>query len=1294
MVGGITFSGLMSGLSTDDIVEALVGLRRTPITQIENLAEGRGFEKSAYQLVNSGILSLQGALLNLRLESSYLSKLASSSAPGLLGVSARFNAVPASYSMSIQSVAQGARAVSGLNDRSLKRAAARMAVGNSAGITQLSMTANQLGGTRARSSTLLVETLQAGTGSAAVTLGDRIKIDVTLKDTSSNTVYFDFTGDATDTMARLGQSIVEAFQGEAQVSVDANGAFRITETVPSGAATISLDGLTFVDADYSGSTFTINTGNTMAGNFATARTIVGTRTFTTGSSANIATGVELLTALDQWDGGVFSGDETIEISGMQYDGDAVSSSFAVGAATTLNDIITELQTQFNEGANPPWETTVTIENGKIVLRDQSTGSSSTSISMYFYDPDGNLNLNTGTFITVEQGSSDVTQTILTTGFAEAAEGRHLVTATEGKAGVVTGTVSLDGDTILGSLGVTETNIFTIDRDDGAGAVDPVTVFGVTTRSTVQDLIDAINGQIHGVTAQLVDDGGGSYNLQILASEGGVDIRLTDETTGVGILENVLNPDVGFVDSDISTLADAGLPSVESATTVDSDYTFTTIYKPGNGGPVQRRTVTDSDGTAITDLISNVQLLGAGNAFNDGVAVINTAQNSELNVAPAMQQIIIGTSDVAEATSTSTPPLNIYTTIDNSGLDILLTAGTFTINGVQITIDGTDTQTLDEVMGLVNSSGAGVLMEYDSVHDRFLIYRPNAGNTNPITLGGVGDTSNIFTALGLLGISGAVQFSGSTEGTINTGSALAYSGLSIPAVSGTFTINGVKITVNVGADSFEDIIKRINDSPAGVIASYDSNLDRLVLTQDLSEPPLFDSIQIGSGTDTSNFWSAMRYTDSYQTSQLIGSSREKAQFTIDGETYIRDTNTVDDAINDVTLSIKGVSSDPIAVDITSDTSRATKFIRDFVVAYNELLEFVNVAPLTDEDQDYLAPLTDNRRTSLTFSEIDEYEATREELWVREYLYRSGTLNRLDNSIRLNTFSPVASITDSAFRMLSDIGITTGDVGFGLDYATSAFLVTDSTDPDVILQKLEENRVLQNALESDAEDVLALFGNPVVSTVEVIGVVDITYGITLAAPLSFSIGNGTTQATVTFGIGFTSGSQIMSEIVNSLAQVGLGEQYRVYQTDAGFIQIISETDTERARISIQDLGAGSNLANVLGIAPQTVIGDDPIANAGLARRLDAFLDGYVGTNGIISEKIKLGGLIDRELVRLADRIDDYEYRLILYGLRLQRQFTQMEITMSLYQQTSLFLEAQLGVTSLLGSSSSSGGIPLSM
>jgi len=84
-------------------------------------------------------------------------------------------------------------------------------------------------------------------------------------------------------------------------------------------------------------------------------------------------------------------------------------------------------------------------------------------------------------------------------------------------------------------------------------------------------------------------------------------------------------------------------------------------------------------------------------------------------------------------------------------------------------------------------------------------------------------------------------------------------------AGTFTINGVQISVDPTSDTLNDIINRINGSGAGVTASYDTATDTLVLTSP-------NPIALGSPNDTSNF---------LQVVGLLGSPQA-----FDGTNYVR------------------------------------------------------------------------------------------------------------------------------------------------------------------------------------------------------------------------------------------------------------------------------------------------------------------------------------------------------------------------------------------------------------------------
>ena len=100
------------------------------------------------------------------------------------------------------------------------------------------------------------------------------------------------------------------------------------------------------------------------------------RGFTLAADGQTADGTADLNDLAQTTTPLADGD-TIVISGTNPDGSAVSATFTYGAAndgTTLDDLLTVLNNAFT-GA------TATLENGKIVLRDDQTGDSQLSLNL-------------------------------------------------------------------------------------------------------------------------------------------------------------------------------------------------------------------------------------------------------------------------------------------------------------------------------------------------------------------------------------------------------------------------------------------------------------------------------------------------------------------------------------------------------------------------------------------------------------------------------------------------------------------------------------------------------------------------------------------------------------------------------------------------------------------------------------------------------------------------------------------------------------------------------------------------
>ncbi|MFC1635123.1 flagellar filament capping protein FliD [Planctomycetota bacterium] len=112
-----------------------------------------------------------------------------------------------------------------------------------------------------------------------------------------------------------------------------------------------------------------------------------------------ATLVTKITDLDQFSG-TLSGDEVIEIIGTDHNGNAITQvDLNVTSNTKLSHLIDEINDAFDGIAK------ATFENGKIVLTDKATGTSSLSISLNYSDGNASSTLTLPTIAVSTEGGS-------------------------------------------------------------------------------------------------------------------------------------------------------------------------------------------------------------------------------------------------------------------------------------------------------------------------------------------------------------------------------------------------------------------------------------------------------------------------------------------------------------------------------------------------------------------------------------------------------------------------------------------------------------------------------------------------------------------------------------------------------------------------------------------------------------------------------------------------------------------------------------------------------------------------
>ncbi len=285
---------------------------------------------------------------------------------------------------------------------------------------------------------------------------------------------------------------------------------------------------------------------------------------------------------------------------------------------------------------------------------------------------------------------------------------------------------------------------------------------------------------------------------------------------------------------------------------------------------------------------------------------------------------------------------------NTKYGLIPTAGTFTINGAQISIAAGDS--LDTVITNINNSAAGVTAAYDAATDKFTI----TGNGGAhVTLGAASDTSNFLAAMNLTNAnevfnSGTGLFSRTSTahlGKVDPNESLltANTNMATPLTGdvngdGSFFINGVEIKYNINNDTLNSVITRINNSNANVVAAYDSTSDRLVLTSKTTGSTTISRQEGASG----NFLTATGLlTTSTGVSEVVGTN---AEFTIsgfnNGQTITSASNTVSGIIPGVTLNLKATSATAVTLTIGQDTTTIKNTINDFVNKYNDTITLIN------------------------------------------------------------------------------------------------------------------------------------------------------------------------------------------------------------------------------------------------------------------------------------------------------------------------------------------------------------------
>jgi len=288
------------------------------------------------------------------------------------------------------------------------------------------------------------------------------------------------------------------------------------------------------------------------------------------------------------------------------------------------------------------------------------------------------------------------------------------------------------------------------------------------------------------------------------------------------------------------------------------------------------------------------------SYNFNISQLATA--AQLNGQSNINQSLVPTGNPADVT------------IGTAGFSTPVTAGTFMVDGAQVTVASTDS--LQDVFNnIASATNNKVTASYNSGTDEITL---TSSDGSPLVLGSAADTSNFLQV---------AQLYSPDPSSVTSASATGLNGSSANVTTGSFTVDGAQVTV-ASTDSLQDIFNNIASATNNkVTAAYNSSTDSITLASTDGSP-----LVLGNSADTSNFLqvaqlsvpnpdsvtsasalgkvnTTVTMTDSDLTTPVSDGGSGNGAFTINGVTinYDASTDSIQNVLDRINSSSAGVTA---------------------------------------------------------------------------------------------------------------------------------------------------------------------------------------------------------------------------------------------------------------------------------------------------------------------------------------------------------------------------------------------------
>ena len=298
--------------------------------------------------------------------------------------------------------------------------------------------------------------------------------------------------------------------------------------------------------------------------------------------------------------------------------------------------------------------------------------------------------------------------------------------------------------------------------------------------------------------------------------------------------------------------------------------------------------------------------------------------------------VTGASDIGATLAASNDVTGV--TLSTMRTSAAVTAGYFSVNGQRVTIALTDS--LQDVFDKISTAtGGSVTASYDQATDKVTLTDSNPTPGAQLLLGASNDTSNFLTVMKLGNSGSLTTASTATLGTLAKAAPLNTAGLNTAITgldgdgNGAFTINGVSIAYNPATDSLAALMNRINESAAGVTASYDSAADKVTLKNKST-----GDVGITLADTTGNLLGALGLTSA---AGGVFNRGDNAEFTINGgATIVSRSNTFDETAHGIAgLSVTVNTETTQTLTVESDAGAMQSAIENFIARFNDVQDLI-------------------------------------------------------------------------------------------------------------------------------------------------------------------------------------------------------------------------------------------------------------------------------------------------------------------------------------------------------------------